>query len=182
MTHPTDTAKSEELKACPICGGEGMVGATLDDFFYAMCAKDDCIRFDHYWSTEAEAIAAWNRRSSPPQNDAGGEGLPVWDGASLPITRWMRRNADRRNPDAFINTDPAYFASEMAAAIAALRTPMSELQALGQEFEAGEDRQGMSACNKCGKQYPSAPLGYHHKCGECSGICHPLPSAPSGEG
>ena len=38
----------------------------------------------------------------------------------LPITDWMRRHADRRNPEAFINTNPEYFASEIAAAITAL--------------------------------------------------------------
>ena len=40
--------------------------------------------------------------------------------AMLPITDWMRRHADRRNPEAFINTNPEYFASEIAAAITAL--------------------------------------------------------------
>lgn len=34
----------------------------------------------------------------------------------------------------------------------------------------------ISACNKCGEQYPSAPAGHIHKCGKCSGgICSPLP-------
>jgi hypothetical protein len=30
---------------------------------------------------------------------------------------WFMRHSDRRNPDAFINTNPAYFASECASAI-----------------------------------------------------------------
>lgn len=30
---------------------------------------------------------------------------------------WFARHADFRNPDAFVNTDPRYFASECAAAI-----------------------------------------------------------------
>lgn len=28
---------------------------------------------------------------------------------------------------------------------------------------------GISACNRCGAQYPSAPPGFIHKCGKCSG-------------
>lgn len=32
-------------------------------------------------------------------------------------TDWYARNADRTNPRAFINTDPAYFASECASAV-----------------------------------------------------------------
>lgn len=27
----------------------------------------------------------------------------------------------------------------------------------------------ISTCDKCGAQYPSAPQGYIHKCGKCSG-------------
>ncbi len=40
-------------------------------------------------------------------------------------------------------------------------------------------RRSMSACNTCGKQYPTAPLGYMHKCGECSGICYPVSAHPA---
>ncbi|WP_257556498.1 hypothetical protein [Sphingobium sp. CFD-2] len=139
----------------------------------------------------ADSPEAWNRRSSPPQNDAGGDwicaGIPdevieagcdAWDRARQEMED--REASDQ--PEAYRDWDDGMIVAAIFKAMsAALRTPMSELQALGQEFEAGESRQGMSACNKCGKQYPSAPLGYHHKCGECSGICHPLPSAPSGE-
>jgi Zn finger protein HypA/HybF involved in hydrogenase expression len=32
-----------------------------------------------------------------------------------------------------------------------------------------DDNPQMSACDKCGAEYPSAPLGTIHKCGQCSG-------------
>lgn len=36
---------------------------------------------------------------------------------AMEITDWFARNADRKNPDAFINTNPEYFAQECASAI-----------------------------------------------------------------
>lgn len=36
---------------------------------------------------------------------------------AMEITDWFKRNADRKNPEAFINTNPEYFAQECASAI-----------------------------------------------------------------
>lgn len=56
---------------------------------------------------------------------------------TLPITNWMQRNADYKNPEAFIHTNPAYFAEEMAQAInnAALQTTQPRLD-LGDELQS----------------------------------------------
>lgn len=39
----------------------------------------------------------------------------------------------------------------------------------------GPSKVGISRCNKCGAEYPSAPAGTIHKCGACSGgYCSPI--------
>jgi len=48
---------------CPFCGGEALIGQTLDGAWYAWCAKDFCARLEAYWRTEAEALTAWNART-----------------------------------------------------------------------------------------------------------------------
>ncbi|WP_397586764.1 hypothetical protein [Sphingobium fuliginis] len=73
-------------------------------------------------------VAQADRRSSPPQNDAGVEGLRE------AIERFIADYDDGDRADA--GTNPLMQA-HIADLRAALRTPMSELQALGQEFEAG---------------------------------------------
>ncbi|EPR09803.1 hypothetical protein M527_06655 [Sphingobium indicum IP26] len=129
MTHPADTAKSEELKL-------------------AYPSLELCVQF----SEDGRHIRKWSRlpfdggtslyshpASPPPQNDAGVEGLTdaqILKIASNPICSpcspwWLK--------DDVLLSDVRQAAVVFARAIiAALRTPMSELQALGQEFEAGE--------------------------------------------
>ena len=61
-----------ELKPCPFCGGEakismkyvgyGSLGLGAHDWFGVYCADCDTSTREH--QTEAEAIAAWNRRAS----------------------------------------------------------------------------------------------------------------------
>ncbi|KKW92637.1 hypothetical protein [Sphingobium chungbukense] len=174
----------EELKRCPMCNGEMMLRHALwpsDGDTDAIIHREPTTCGLKFFSIDTadngvSVAAAWNRRSSPPQNDAGVVYAKDRDKiAALIDPGIFKRELPKRHDDA--RRAQAYRKADEI--IAALRAP--ELQAWGQEFEAGESRQGMSACNKCGKQYPSAPLGYHHKCGLCSGICHPLPSAPSGE-
>ena len=153
MTHPTDTAKSEELEACPGCGRNGsednaiqMAAVSLASFKsaaggYAFRVECACGFQGPSSLNGGEAIARWNRRSSPPQNDAGGEELRE---ALLEKATWFRccpstgeysgeycsvRPADDHNMVPMIGVE---------AVLRILRTPMSELQAWGQEFEAGE--------------------------------------------
>jgi Lar family restriction alleviation protein len=60
---PTAIETVSELKPCPFCGGPAISGMTLDNLGYAMCASDKCWGMAGYLETEAEAVAAWNRRS-----------------------------------------------------------------------------------------------------------------------
>jgi Lar family restriction alleviation protein len=60
---PTAIETVSELKPCPFCGSKAISGATLDNSWYAMCESDSCWAMTGYLETEAEAIAAWNRRS-----------------------------------------------------------------------------------------------------------------------
>ena len=56
---------SKELKACPFCGGEaendfGFKCHDTETYFYVVCLK--CGAEAIGYKTDAEAIAAWNRR------------------------------------------------------------------------------------------------------------------------
>lgn len=73
---------SEELKACPFCGGEAKIGSTS-----VFCKKCGALIFwdvPHHARTKAKAIAAWNRRvqpDNPPltlEQLRQMEGEPVW--------------------------------------------------------------------------------------------------------
>lgn len=135
MTHPTDTAKSEELKACP-WGHEGIVKLEEPNHGrkgYCVCCFV-CGSSPGAFDTPAEAIAAWNRRSSPPQNDAGVEGLreALNEARSgFEAVQVLLSAMSNGRPSIMVET----FIERIDAALS--RTPMSELQALGQEFEAG---------------------------------------------
>lgn len=135
MTHPTDTAKSEELKSCPFCGGSAAhveydEAQPFEPFGLIVDHKEGC--FLDYKRGFDDTIPAWNRRSSPPQNDAGVEGLR--EAAAIAVAKIemdregypLSRSQEEIYEDAYETVD---------AVLAALRTPMSKLQALGQEFD-----------------------------------------------
>ena len=52
----------ETLKSCPFCGGEAEIRTQAFGgvVFFAWC--DNCETRGDYYCTEAEAIAAWNKR------------------------------------------------------------------------------------------------------------------------
>lgn len=54
---------------CPFCGGEALIGQTLDGAWYAMCVVDHCCKLESYWRTEAEALTAWNTRAVNSHHD-----------------------------------------------------------------------------------------------------------------
>jgi hypothetical protein len=68
---------SETLKPCPFCGHAAVMPRPHDTRAFVECTGKfafedgpDCGARTGYYSTEAEAAAAWNRRASPPQPDA----------------------------------------------------------------------------------------------------------------
>ena len=59
--------KGKTLKKCPICGQRGRVHATYNGKYCVQC--ENCGLTSGCYKTEAEVIAAWNRRT----NDDEGE-------------------------------------------------------------------------------------------------------------
>ncbi len=72
------------LALCPFCGGEAeLLGERV---FYVWC--DKCETRGDYYNTEAEAIAAWNRRAKPP---CGGGYCPLCGAVVDGIENWNSR-------------------------------------------------------------------------------------------
>lgn len=72
----------DKLLPCPFCGAENCQTILSGDRFYVACGAPDCFCAlgeiwdrdampDHQFATKAEAIAAWNRRAHPNQQDKG---------------------------------------------------------------------------------------------------------------
>lgn len=76
---PDDATQGETtLLPCPHCGAAARVSWTLAGGCYIGCGVDGCCGEggDHghlYFTTEAEAIAAWNRRSGSPHSTVSEE-------------------------------------------------------------------------------------------------------------
>jgi len=71
------TAKSmTRLKPCPFCGGKATKVYFSDGRLHEIiCNNMDCnMQVETlYWSTESEAIAAWNHRASAKRREGRGE-------------------------------------------------------------------------------------------------------------
>jgi len=59
---------AETLKPCPFCGSDATVEFYDDGGWCVACDESGCANMDNTYSTEAEAIAAWNRRAEPPSS------------------------------------------------------------------------------------------------------------------
>lgn len=56
---------SEKLKLCPFCASEAVSDQFTPNQWFIYCL--DCCSESGHWDCEAEAIAAWNRRTSVNQ-------------------------------------------------------------------------------------------------------------------
>ena len=59
----------EELKPCPFCGGGARIWKGPDYFKVACAHQFDCAAQVGPYDTEAEAVAAWNRRAAPENKE-----------------------------------------------------------------------------------------------------------------
>lgn len=57
------------LRSCPFCGGEASITPDYghSTAVYVGCPNTSCVCYSHWEETAAEAIAAWNRRATPPE-------------------------------------------------------------------------------------------------------------------
>ena len=92
MTSPP----SEELKACPFCGGEPYV---IEDDRYNRCHVGcDCVAGPRIWQDVgflSDAIAAWNRRHTSSRREVLEEAARVADGLAAELSR-LKGSGDRR--------------------------------------------------------------------------------------
>ena len=64
MTDSTDNARGRELKPCPFCGGEAEIWrAQQGRTAWIGCMGRCSVLVSKEYKTDAEAIAAWNRRA-----------------------------------------------------------------------------------------------------------------------
>lgn len=71
---------ADRLRECPFCGGPGHVYKNGSGTWTAMCDDDNDCSFTPYTieDTEAEAIAAWNRRPTAPTNPGTTHHAECW--------------------------------------------------------------------------------------------------------
>lgn len=64
--------EAAELSMCPFCGNDHIAIGYSDDGHTVSCFRGDpcCKSSTGIWPTEAEAIAAWNRRAPDPRLEA----------------------------------------------------------------------------------------------------------------
>lgn len=98
------------LKRCPFCGGEAgtLMGSNENtDKWRVWCLRPSsvCGLIGPFKDSEAEAIAAWNRRALPSRDDVLEEAARVADSRAVPN----------------YNTG-SYLASDIAAAIRSLKS------------------------------------------------------------
>ena len=75
------------LLPCPLCGSP----AFMDGKYWVCCNNGDCQTSTRPFETEAEAIAAWNRRADTERWAP----IPTWDGFYEASTRGLIRSVDR---------------------------------------------------------------------------------------
>ena len=109
---------TDSLLPCPFCGGEGLVHRVSGSGRLSRVSCKNCDASPHGQFSEAEAIAAWNRRAALPTPDRRGcgdipvnasleancrepwhwdEGVPYCDTCGL-FRDSVARAADRRKP------------------------------------------------------------------------------------
>ena len=121
----TDKATQERLEPCPFCGSA--VSARYISHYFAggekklrplpwrVCCENDECAFEPCadFTTEAEAIAAWNRRSAPATRDAIIE-------ECAKVARQFLKGDHALNDAAWSSGDPVF---DVIKAINALKSP-----------------------------------------------------------
>ena len=59
---------TEKLLPCPFCGGEAEIDSRGNSW-QAWCRHCATIQMGEFYDTEANAIAAWNRRTQPEKGE-----------------------------------------------------------------------------------------------------------------
>ena len=100
MTEPENQA--EALKPCPFCGGNDARvsrGAPGGFFVWHKCGWGGFASemFGYRFETEAEAVAAWNRRASLPEVPA----VPV----GVTITQLQRAHVERQEENGIVRVE-----------------------------------------------------------------------------
>ena len=55
-----------DLLPCPFCGNDAALvraSNSLNNYLFVQCLNNDCVCESDFYTTEADAIAAWNRRA-----------------------------------------------------------------------------------------------------------------------
>lgn len=128
----------EELKAadCPFCGAEmeplNLGGSDhLSDFIHPGTVTDkQCLLSGQGFT--GDQLAAWNRRHPLPEQPQEGE----WEAIEARAWDWLQETFGAVKPAVELDYAPHQMVEAFHAGHAA-HSPMSELQRMGEEFEAG---------------------------------------------
>lgn len=84
---PMTSTPSDELKACPLCGGQAELGIDDHERYQVLCLNRNCYLIGPARSEERNAIAAWNRRPTSSRRSVLEEAARVADALAAELVR-----------------------------------------------------------------------------------------------
>lgn len=69
MTETVTAEMGDGLKPCPYCGGRALNAHLAGSAYFIAADHDDACIWASFMRSEAEAIAAWNRRPTPDMTE-----------------------------------------------------------------------------------------------------------------